>query len=368
MSNKQISNIPSTTTVENTYHGSLNDVCDGDVVPVRTPSGVRATVVHRDIHEESMDGVGNPIHSHHSRGVIQTMALRDGDVHREVATLSFNATASINGVGNNVNSSSHEVRKTTFNDISSNDVRDHDVHRDVATHSSGDVRKTMFNDISSNAFQHRDVHREVARIHSMPTRYEFNDTSSNDVRDHDVHRDIATHSSGDIRKTTFHRDVATHSFNATASIDGVENTVKSSLSGDVQNNTFNDISSSDGVGNTVDSSTSDGCFKPTVRSFKDVTSATNYLTVDGQTDSHSKMDSDSLPKMDFCHTFASKDGVSSMRSRAASSAWINKLSSPHMSRKATRHHRKRKMKKMEKQSNRLAIIGPMDKRTLLSLK
>ena len=76
----------------------------------------------------------------------------------------------------------------------------------------------------------------------------------------------------------------------------------------------------------------------------------------------------SHPLNNFCHTFPSKSGVSSMRSRAAASAWYHKSSSQVFSRSAVKHHLKRKKKKMAKQSNLLAIIGPTDERVKFGMK
>ena len=86
-------------------------------------------------------------------------------------------------------------------------------------------------------------------------------------------------------------------------------------------------------------------------------STINYLMVDGN-----KTSAVSHPLNDFCHTFASKSGASSMRSRAAASASLHKSSSQLWSRSAIKHHLKRKKKKMAKQSDLLAIIGPTNQR------
>ena len=84
-------------------------------------------------------------------------------------------------------------------------------------------------------------------------------------------------------------------------------------------------------------------------------STINYSMVDGETSW-----SVERPVNDFCHSFASKTGVSSMRSRAAAAAWLHKSSSQLMSKSAIKHYRKRKRKKMNKQSSCLAIISSTD--------
>jgi hypothetical protein len=70
-----------------------------------------------------------------------------------------------------------------------------------------------------------------------------------------------------------------------------------------------------------------------------------------------------IPTSKFCHTFASKSGVASMRSRAASVAWLHNSSSQLLSRSAIKHRQRRKKKKEAKQSELLEIIGPNDNRT-----
>jgi hypothetical protein len=68
------------------------------------------------------------------------------------------------------------------------------------------------------------------------------------------------------------------------------------------------------------------------------------------------------PTQKFCHTFASKSGVASMRSRAASVAWLHNSSSQLLSRSAIKRRQRRKKKKEVKQSELLQIIGPIDNR------
>jgi len=67
-----------------------------------------------------------------------------------------------------------------------------------------------------------------------------------------------------------------------------------------------------------------------------------------------------IPTQKFCHTFASKSGVASMRSRAASVAWLHNSSSQLLSRSAIKRRQRRKKKKEVKQSALLQIIGPND--------
>ena len=92
-------------------------------------------------------------------------------------------------------------------------------------------------------------------------------------------------------------------------------------------------------------------------------STNNYLMVDSGIPR-----SVQRPTIDFCHTFTSKSGVSSTRSRAASAAWLHKSSSQLLSRSAIKHRLRRKKKKTAKQSDILAIIGPTDERTVFGKK
>ena len=57
-----------------------------------------------------------------------------------------------------------------------------------------------------------------------------------------------------------------------------------------------------------------------------------------------------------------------MRCRAAASESLHKSSSQLLSRRAIKHHLKRKKKKMAKQSDLLAIIGPTDERVQFGMK
>ena len=83
-------------------------------------------------------------------------------------------------------------------------------------------------------------------------------------------------------------------------------------------------------------------------------STINYYMVD---------DGNGIPTSKFCHTFASKSGVASMRSRAASVAWLHNSSSQLLSRSAIKRRKRLNKRKQEKQTEVLQIIGPNEKRT-----